>query len=221
MDFFTLWPRHSILLVWGAAALRAVRAQCKNKSAVAPKPQCGDKYGIVCTSPFTGQLHTFQLYGGEPLLVINAQMYTYEEMTSLAGSHRTIYVSKHVPYWHHTFKVQENPFGFDIPSDPVENNFCCMCLRMQTCKMYVHDKHYVCDVCTAQSNPEFCLHASHKREKMQDDLLEHLDYFPCNAEECIRNVDASVRCNTCFETGYCSVECLQNSNHVCFTTTSQ
>lgn len=242
--FLALWPGTHILLVWGVDSLNAIRAQCNNASATPPKPQCENKYGIVLTSKKASTTNLFQLYGGEPVLVVNAQRYTYAEMSGLCNgtfTKRTIYVTTDVPYWHHSFNVQESPFGFDlsIPPRPTaeggSNTFCCSCAQMKPCTAFVHETHAICSDCNwriqnfyADGTDFWCYHASHRREYVDHDrdfIVNGIDlgtdgYYACGAEDCAFPVDEQVRCHQCYENGYCSAACL-NKTHACVFTAPQ
>lgn len=230
--FLSLWPGENILLVWGADALDAIRAQSRGTSALPPKPQCGHKYGIVLVSKTASTNNLYQLYGGEPVLVVNAEAYTYGQMCALSQgtfTRRTVYATPDVPYWHHTFMVQERPFNFSpaLTGGGEIKTFCSSCLTRTPipCTHYIHDTHPICAKCATFDIIE-CYHVSHKREYIeQEDACIYFgtdsapSYHPCSADQCSWPVDDCVRCEQCNEKGYCSAECLLK-HHACFFTTA-
>jgi len=202
--FLSLWPGQHVLIVWGSSALDAVRAQSRGQKTL-PKPQNKDFYGIVCINHKASTLDLQQLYGGEPLLVINAEKYSYKDMSVMHESNyvkRTVHVSSLFPYWHHSFHVEEEPFGFKNTVDTKRlNRFCMYCLMMQDkkCEKSILCDHYVCHTCKPY-NYSICYHAEHKKEYFEEDYDKGFfssDLLLCDAEGCTHHVNSDVGCPDC------------------------
>lgn len=222
IGFIFSWPGDEVLLVWGSVALDAARKQNRGPK-VLPKPQKGDEYGIVCVTNKAATISLQQLYGGKPVLVVNAEKYSYKEMSMLhQGQYgkRTVFISRNFPYWHHSFSREAEPFGFKDTEDPEALSFFCnTCLKVveKPCQQTQSCKHNVCDSCQSFDYHDFCYHSSHKREYFeQDQTLDFLstEMLLCDGEGCTAHVDSQIGCSMCQAGGYCSMECLWN-HHVC------
>ena len=221
MEFIRIWAGTKILLVFGAKALESVYLQAN--------PAAHLKNVVVI--PYLNKSEKIQsisnLYGGDPVLIIDASNYTYREMSELHqneyGIDRVVCVTPDFPYWHHSFKVEEKPFGFFVvEKDNVALElFCSVCLRQSsdnTQKNRLGCKHPICEACAIEVNP-ICLHAHHKREYIsyEDecmDFLEGVSITYCLRGGCEGIVDPRVVCTECYEGGFCSQQCLV-LNHDC------
>jgi hypothetical protein len=217
--FLSQWPGEKILLVWGASALDSVRLQTRGKREL-PKPQHADYYGIVCTDNKASTVDLQQLYGGEPVLVVNAQKYSYKDMSNLSDTgyeKRLVYTSKDFPYWHHSFHVEALPFGFKNTVDPKAlSYFCAFCMlhQKEPCQESLDCHHYVCSNCRP-FNYSVCYHSAHKKEYLDilNDSLD-LELLLCDGDGCTAHVNPDVGCSECQQGAYCSDECLRE-HHVC------
>lgn len=210
MDFFKIWPGKKILVVFGKKALDSVYSQST------PIPHLKNVVIIPCAEkPYLQSI--CDLYGGEPILVVDAQHHSYEYISSLHSDtfeqERVVCVTPDFPYWHHTFKVEEQPFGFfKVKKDKSALScFCSICLKnFDSTSKKTECDHIICDNCSRELNP-VCLHASHKREYIPfEDLLlfEDMDVTYCIREGCEGIVDPRVSCTDCGEGGFCSNLCL-------------
>jgi hypothetical protein len=205
-----LWPGGKILLVWGDSAFESVLSQATpvddlKNVVVIPWSKKTTKIQTIC-----------DLYGGEPILILNAQNYKYEETAYLSrdlfGKERVVCVTPDFPYWHHTFKIDEKPFGFfNVKRDEKAlQSFCTFCFQKSNTPLVesIRCKHPICEDCQLALF-SVCMHASHKREceipKYEDD---DTNYTYCMREGCEAIVDTTVFCSRCREGGFCSVLCL-------------
>lgn len=223
VDFILCWPGQQVLLVWGSVALNAVRNQNRGPKSL-PKPQRGDFYGIVCFRSKASTVALQQLYGGEPVLVVNAEKYSYKEMSMLHQGQlekRIVYVSQNFPYWHHSFRVEAEPLGFkDTEDSQALQSLCSFCLTVcvRPCVQSHTCGHNVCFLCEP-FNYSLCYHSSHKKEYFVQEEHEQEDMFSmdlllCYADECTAHVDSQIFCSSCQLGGYCSLDCLLK-HHVC------
>lgn len=217
MERVDTWPGKYILLVFGKHAFNSVFTQGAS---------CRHLKNIVII-PFTQKIVPIDdLYGGEPIFVVDAQYRTYSEMsllhTNIVGKKRIVYITPDFPYWHHSFKVEEKPFGiFNVERDnEALETFCCGCFglidpaeRDRLLKM-CHNMCFAC--CASETTSEtLCLHSSHKREYIlpEDALffdgLQDMDVAYCSREECDAIVDPRVSCKNCHMEGFCSELCLR------------
>jgi hypothetical protein len=222
MEFLRIWPGTKILLVFGEKALQSVYSQAN--------PVAHLKNVVVI--PYldkSEKMHSiYNLYGGDPILVVNAEQHTYCEMSELHqnefGIDRVVCVTPDFPYWHHSFKIEEKPFGFFVvdKDNASLNLFCSVCLRHVdiTQNKTLACKHPLCETCALEANP-ICLHAHHKREYISYEyneecmeFLEGVSITYCTRGGCEGIVDPRVVCTECFEGGFCSQQCLV-LNHDC------
>lgn len=212
----TYWPGLTFL-VYGKKAYESVRKQ----SIPFNKIQNGDRYGVFVIPKKDLRGDVFQLFGGEPILVINAYYYTYKEMTSMTN--RPVWISADFPYWHHTFQMDNPPLASVARDEDALQSLCLKCFQIipsEDPSLFSCDelKHPVCKVC--HSYDWTCYHASHKREyvpfedSMIYDGLENMEISFCTRGGCESLVNPSVVCLQCQEGGFCSNFCLR-LNHEC------
>jgi hypothetical protein len=211
LSFLKVWPGGKILLVWGIKSFDSVLSQAT--------PIDGLKNVVVIPwSKKTTKIQTIcDLYGGEPILIVNAQNYTYEEMASLSrdlfGRERMVCVTPEFPYWHHTFKIEEKPFGFfNVKKDKSAlHSFCTFCFKKSNTPLMasIRCKHPICEECQLAVF-SVCLHANHKKELeiSKQTIQNDMNYTYCMRNGCEALVDTTVFCSVCREGGFCCNLCL-------------
>ena len=219
MDFYKLWPGKKILLVFGKGAFESAYSQS------APVAHLKNVLVIPCIDKNDKVQSIWDLYGGEPILVVDAQQHSYQETSTLHNDvfdqERVVCVTPDFPYWHHSFKIEEKPFGFfQIAKDKSALSlFCTVCQRSFETRLeskHTTCGHTICDVCLHGLNP-ICLHSSHKREYIPFEdafLFEDTNVTYCVREGCESIVDPRVACADCGEGGFCTKFCLL-LNHEC------
>lgn len=226
MSIFENWPGSCVVLIWGNESFKALQRSATQFERI--QQDC--VYGVFVNSRTTKKKKGFRydlkvLYGGVPVLVINAMHFTYSEMsklrTDILGETRHVYVTPDFPYWHHSFKVEEHPCGFAIEKDQAAlDSLCSQCLCQYTCILTKKACHTICDACARADFEMTCYHASHKREHIEFedaalfDGLTDLSVGYCLREGCPEIIDSSIVCFNCNVGGYCSELCLR-LNHDC------
>lgn len=213
--------RGSTFLVYGDKAFESIRTQYIPYT----KIQQGTKYGIFILKNDNVRPDIFQLFGGEPVLVVNAQHYKYQEIISMTQT-RTVWISPDFPYWHSSFKVENPPCKNVVQDKEALQSLCMKCFgiipsRERNLGLFSCGdlRHTVCSGCFEYEWT--CYHAIHKREyipfeqAMQYDGLENMEMSFCiGGGDCVALVNPDVVCIECGASGFCSQLCLR-LNHEC------
>lgn len=225
MDFLKVWPGTQLVLLYGNQSFSSLR----DLETMFTMPREDPRYGIFIMKKKqrkNDRCDLVQLYGGNPVLVINAIHFTYSEIsklgTGLFGETRRVHVTPDFPYWHHSFTIEQKPYGFTIEKDQSAlDSLCSQCLCQFMCVLTKKACHTICDAC-ARANFELpCFHASHKREYIDqedanlfDGVGDEFNIGFCPQAGCDDLIDPHIVCMNCQASGFCSELCLR-LNHEC------